>query len=134
MHDVISDYQGLVLSLGVLAALMLVQLLVVDMTGIRAKHVPGMPVEGGHDNFLFRAVRAHGNSNESLPTFLLITIFALAIGAHPGALNTLVMVFVCARAGHMLCYYLDWRIARSISFGVGLIAMAGLLVAGVLAI
>lgn len=134
MSELFAAYQGVICSLGLLAALMIVQMLVVDFTAIRRKHEPGMPVTEGHSSFLFRAVRAHGNSNESLPTFLLITAFAVAVGANAHWLNTLACVFVAARAGHMLCYYANWQILRSVSFGIGLLAMIGMLVVGLVAI
>ena len=50
----------------VLGALVLTQVLVADIAHMKAKHVPGMPVTGGHASFLFRAVRAHANTNENL--------------------------------------------------------------------
>lgn len=134
MSEMLEAYQGLICSLGLLAALMVVQMLVVDFTAIRRKHVPGMPVTEGHDSFLFRAARAHGNSNESLPTFILITVFAVAVQASPGWLNTLVAIFVAARAGHMVFYYMNYSVLRSVSFGIGLLAMIGMLVVGLLAI
>lgn len=133
MSEMLEAYRGLVCSLGVLASLMVIQILVVDFTSIRRKHVPGMPVTEGHDSFLFRAVRAHGNSNESLPTFILIAVFAVAVQANPGWLNALATVFVAGRAGHMLCYYADLQIGRSIAFGIGLLAMIGMLIVSVAA-
>ena len=134
MSEFTAAYQGLICSLGVLAALMVAQMLVLDFTAIRRKHVPGMPVTEGHDSFLFRAARAHGNSNESLATFLLIVAFAMAVEANPAWLNCLAWAFVAGRGGHMLCYYANWQIARSVSFGIGLLAMSGMLVTGLSAL
>lgn len=130
MSELLTNYQGVVWSLGLLAVLMVAQMLVVDFTGMQRKHVPGMPVTEGHGSWFFRAARAHGNSNESLPTFLLITVFALAVGANAAWLNALACIFVVGRAGHMLCYYANLQILRSVFFGIGLLAMIGMLVAG----
>lgn len=134
MNELLANYQGVICSLGMLAVLMVVQMLVVDIVGIRRKHVPGMSITEGHDSLLFRAARAHGNSNESLPTFLLITVFALAVGANANWLNALAWIFVGGRAGHMLCYYANLQILRSVFFGIGLLAMIGMLVGGLSAL
>ncbi len=134
MNELLASYHGLVLSLGALSALMIVQMLVLDFVGIRHKHVPGMPIVEGHDTLLFRTARAHGNSNESLPTFLLISAFAIGVQAHPQWLNALAAVFVAARAGHMVFYYMNYSVMRSVSFGIGLLAMIGMLMSGLAAI
>ena len=88
----------------------------------------GMPIAGGHDNFLFRAARAQGNTNENLGTFIMLALSAVALGASPAWANGLAWVFVAARLGHMLTYYMDLRPARSACFGVGLLALIGLAV------
>ena len=116
---------GALLAMGVLC---LVQALVADVAGIRAGHVPGMPIAGGHDDFLFRATRAQGNTNENLGAFLLLALAAVALGASSRWTNGLAWVFVAARLGHMLTYYVDLRPARSACFGVGLLALIGLAV------
>ncbi len=134
MENVMFNYALAVSSLGILALLMLVQILVLDFTGIRRGHPPGHPINSGPEDFLFRAARAHGNSNENLPTLLLIAAFCFLVNADPDWVNPLMLVFVAARAGHMLCYYADLRLARSISFGVGLVATIGLLMTGFLAL
>jgi len=120
-----------VLAMGAIAGLLLVQILVVDVTAIRARHKPGAPVEPDHRNFLFRAVRAHANTNESLAAFILLALFGIFSSAAPAWINALSWVYVAARLAHMLCYYADLRLARSISFGIGLAALVGLLVTGV---
>ncbi|WP_372764696.1 MAPEG family protein [Litorivivens sp.] len=134
MTTLLVDYAPAISALGVLALLMVIQTLVLDVTGIRRKHPPGTPVLSGPDDFLFRATRAHGNSNENLPTALAILSFCFIVGASPAWINNLMLLFVAARAGHMLCYYLDLRTARSISFGVGLLAMIGMLISGFVAL
>jgi uncharacterized MAPEG superfamily protein len=118
----------------VLAALVLAQVLVADVAGVRAKHVPGMPVTGGHGDFHFRAVRAHANTNESLPVLVLLMLLAVLLRADPRWTGYALWAFAAARAAHMVCYYLDLRTARSVAFGVGLFAQFVLLVIVALAL
>lgn len=111
-----------------LGFLILIQVLVVDVVSIRNKQVPGMPVTGGHESFHFRAVRAHGNTYENLGLYLLAFFCALLLGADAHWTAVAAWAFTAGRGAHMLCYYADWRIARSAAFGLGLIAQIGLLV------
>jgi uncharacterized MAPEG superfamily protein len=119
-----SALQGLVLP----AVLFLVQLLVADVAGMRSKHTPGTPVVGGHDDFLFRAVRAHANTNESLAAFILAAFAAIALAVDPVWVGRLVWGFALARGLHMAAYYADQRNLRSGAFVVGLVCMIGLIV------
>ena len=119
--------------MGSTGGLLLVQLLVLDVAGLKARHRPGTPVEPDHGNFLFRASRAHGNTNESIAAFILLGLFGVLSAAPAGWLNTLSWVYVLARIAHMLCYYANVQLLRSLSFGVGLAALLGMLVVGVLA-
>ncbi len=126
-------YQPLVLAMGAMALLFLLQLLVLDVAGIRAKHPPGMPVPADHTVFLFRATRAHANTNESIAVFILLALFGMFSGANPAWLNGAAWVYVAARAAHMTLYYLDLRLWRSVSFGIGLVALWAMLVTSALA-
>ena len=119
--------------MGATGGLLLIQLLVLDVAGLKARHRPGTPVEPDHGNFLFRASRAHGNTNESIAAFILLGLFGVLSAAPAGWLNTLSWVYVLARIAHMLCYYANVQLLRSLSFGVGLAALLGMLVVGVLA-
>jgi len=110
-----------------LAVLTLIQFAVADVAGIRAGHVPGAPVAGGHESFLFRATRAHANTNENLPLFLLLVLCCLLLAASPEWTGNWVWAFVAARGAHMAFYYADWRTPRSAAFVVGTIAQLGLL-------
>ena len=112
----------------VLAGLMFMQVLIADFAGIKAKHVPGMPVSEGHGSFLFRATRALANTNETLGLFLLLLVAALFLRADATWVNGLVWTYVAARAAHMACYYARWGLPRSVAFGLGLLAQFGLLV------
>lgn len=108
--------------------LAVLQALVADVAGIRAGHVPGMPVTVGHDAFLFRAVRAHANTNESLATFAVLSLAAVLAGAPAAWTNGLAWTFVGARVAHMLAYWADRRALRSASFAVSMVALVGLVV------
>jgi len=121
-------YQGLLCASAVLAALVIAQVLVADLAGMKAKHVPGMPVTGGHGDFHFRATRAHANTNENLPVQVLLTLLALLLAADPRWSAGAAWAFAAARAGHMTFYYFDLRLARSVAFGVGLAAQVALLI------
>jgi uncharacterized MAPEG superfamily protein len=125
-------YLPLALAMGAMGFLLLVQMLVLDVAGIRAKHVPGTPVPSDHKLFLFRATRAHANTNETIAAFILIGLFAMFSHASPGPLNVAAWVYVAARVGHMTCYYMDLRMARSVCFGLGLVALWAMLVIALL--
>jgi uncharacterized MAPEG superfamily protein len=126
-------YAATVFALGATAGLLLVQILVADVAGIRARHEPGTPIAADHASFLFRASRAHANTNESVAGFTLLAVFGIFAGAAPSWLAALAWTYVAGRAGHMLCYYLDQRVARSACFVVSLLALVGMLVVGVVA-
>lgn len=128
MHELLMPYHSSLMGLWVLAVLVLIQFGVADVAGIRAKHVPGMPVVEGHGSFLFRATRAHANSYENLGLFLLLVLLCILGSADPQWTRIGIWVFVAARAGHMACYYSDLRTLRSIAFTIGAIAEVGLLV------
>lgn len=108
------------------ATLMLIQLLVVDFASIKAKHAPGTPVPADPTSFLFRASRAHANTNESIALFVLLAIVAIFCAASSMWANAFAWLYVAGRLGHMLCYYADFRTARSLSFAVSLVALISL--------
>ena len=126
MPEFIAPYAPLLQALAALALLMLVQTLVADLAGMRAKHVPGMPVTSGHSDFFFRATRTLANTNENIGAFLVALLAAVWLGASPAWVNGLAWAFVAARAAYLVCYYADWRWPRSIVFGAGVAAQAGL--------
>jgi uncharacterized MAPEG superfamily protein len=117
-----------------LGVIVTVQFVVADVTGIRRKHVPGMPIGGGHDDFLFRATRTLANTSENLPLFVLLSAAAILLGAAPRWTTIGVWTFVAARAAFTVCYWADWRLARSTMFGVGQLGQLVLLVAGLRAL
>jgi len=133
MQDWLLPYATTVWMLGLMGILMLVQLSVLDVAGIRAGHVPGSPVTGDHGQFFFRAARAHANTNESIAIFMLAALFGIILHASPRWLNGAAVVFVAARGAHMLCYYGNVPLARSGAFVVAFIALIVMLAAGVAA-
>ena len=62
MTEALVPYQPAVLALGLFGFLYLAQLLVADVVGLSRRHTPGMPIDSGHDDLLFRAARAHANT------------------------------------------------------------------------
>lgn len=128
--DFIAPYASTVFAVGVLAAIQVLQQLVADLVAIRRKHEPGTALPGGHDDLLFRSGRAFANSVENTGVFLLTLAFAVLREADPSWVDRLVWAHVAGRAGHMVCYWLDARLARSLFFTIGLLAVIGLLVVG----
>jgi len=129
MHEALLAYHSTLVACTALAVLIMIQVLIADLASIRAKHVPGMPVTDGHASFHFRAVRAIGNTNETLGLFLLLAALALLLGANPKWVNALAWTYTAARAGHMGFYYARMGRARSIAFSVSVAAQLGLLIA-----
>lgn len=134
MQEALLAYQSTLCAATVLAGLLLLQVLIADVAGMRAKHVPGMPVIDGHASFHFRATRAFGNTNETLGLTLLLLALALLVGANPKWTNALAWTYVAARAGHMAFYYARLGLARSLAFGLGLAAQLGLLIVVAIAV
>ncbi|MCR9094708.1 MAG: MAPEG family protein [bacterium] len=123
-------YRTTIVCLGLAGGLLVLQLLVVDVAGLRRRHPPGLPIEPDPTDFLFRATRAHANTNESIAAFTLLAIFSVAVGADAAWTNGLATTWVLGRVAHMACYYAGWGPARSASFGLSLIALLGLFVNG----
>jgi len=127
MENLLTIYLPTIVSFGILGGMLLVQLVVADVLGIVGKHEPGAPIPTDHSKLLFRAHRAHANTNESVAAFIALTLFALAVSATPSWLNTLCQLYIAARLGHMVCYYLNLKILRSIIFAVSLLSLFGIL-------
>jgi len=69
----IEPYKITILVIGLTGFIFLLQLLVADIIGIKAKHTPGHPVTANHDDLLFRVSRTFSNSNESAAILILRT-------------------------------------------------------------
>lgn len=124
-----SFYEPYYLTIWALAAsglLLIVQLLVADLVAIRSGHRAGTPIAVDFDRFLFRSARAHANTNESIAAFALLAIAGMLSSASPIGLGALAWLYVAARVGHMLAYYANRKIPRSVAFGVSLFALVGM--------
>ncbi len=126
-------YESTVLAMGAMAGLMLIQLLVADATGIRLKHTPGSAVASDHDSFLFRSSRTVANTNESIAIFVLASLFCILSNANPVHTAYASWGFVAARAVYVVCYYGDFRLLRSVTFGISLLFLIALLIIGFVA-
>ncbi len=62
---------------------------------------------------------------------MLIAGFAIAVGAAPRLVNAGLAAFFGFRVLHMAAYYLDLRMLRSVTFGLGLVALLFVFAAGV---
>lgn len=131
--EIVNLYSSTVAALGVLGGLMLTQFLIADFTGIKRKHVPGETAVANHDDFLFRATRVVANTNESIGMFLVLLAFCVFSSVSPSTTSLAAWTFVGIRFVYALCYYLDIRVLRSIVFGLSLLVLLALLVAGTLA-
>jgi uncharacterized MAPEG superfamily protein len=130
MQDWLVPYSPTIWALWATGGLMIVQIVVADVAGIRVRHAPGTPVVADPQSFLFRAVRAHANTNESVAVFILLAVFGILAMVSPLTLNVLSWVYVAARAAHMMFYYAGIALLRSISFGVSLLALLGMFILG----
>ena len=126
----IEPYAGAISTLAALGALMIVQLLVADITGIRRRHVPGTPVTPNHADAHFRVTRTVENTNESIAIFIVLLLFCVLTGASPFWTTWSAWAYVICRVVYAVCYYGNLPTFRSISFGLSLIALLTLLVTG----
>lgn len=132
--DIVQGYEATILAVGTLACIMFGQLIVVDLVGIRKKHLPGAPVTADHSSFLFRASRAVANINESVGVFILTILFCLFAGGSAQYTAYAAWGFVVARFFYMLCYYFNLQVLRSVCFSLSLLNLLALLVIGFVAI
>ena len=129
----LNAYELTVYSWGALALLLLVQLIIADVMGIKLKHVPGTPPDANHGNPLFRASRTVANTNESIALYIIVSLFCVFNGADPTYTGYLSWAYVVGRVVYALCYYFNQPTMRSASFGVTLLVLLGMLIVGGLA-
>ncbi|MDV5170074.1 MAPEG family protein [Photobacterium rosenbergii] len=127
------EYQISIIVIGLVGLLMFIQLVIADIIAIKNKHIPGYPIKSNHRDFLFRASRAHLNTNESVAIFVLFVIFCFLSSASASVVNTCSLAYLTSRIGHMIFYYLDFKVLRSISFATSLVSLLALFFAGMLA-
>jgi len=84
-------------------------------------------VEGGEHPDVARVQRAHRNLQESLPMFFAIGLIAVLIGASPVGVAVCCGVFTAARVLHAIAYIRGVQPWRTIGFGVGTLALVGLM-------
>jgi uncharacterized MAPEG superfamily protein len=73
----------------------------------------GGPVKDARDeNLLFRIDRAHGNSVESIPPFLVPAILAMLVGVDPQLLAGLAWTFLAIRAAYAIIYVRGGPLAK----------------------
>ncbi|TMP34240.1 MAPEG family protein [Pseudoalteromonas rubra] len=133
MTELLVPYQLTILVLGLTGGLFLIQLAIVDIIAIKQKHPPGVAVTQDPQTLLFRSNRVFANSNETVGILLLVVLFAVFSGTHPGWLNGLAVTYLLSRVGHMVCYYLDLKLLRSISFGVCYLSLLAIFISGMTA-
>ncbi|USH04362.1 MAPEG family protein [Grimontia kaedaensis] len=131
MMDFVQPYIDTVLVLGLTGFLFFIQLMVADVVRLKAKCVPGYPIEPSHSSILFRATRAIENSNESAAILILFSLFAILSSADPDWVNTSAFIYLGGRILHMLCYYLNLKLGRSVAFVISLIGLLGMFIAGI---
>lgn len=119
-------YSSTILAVGLMGLTLLLQMIVVGVAGMKAKHRPGYPIEPDHQSFLFRATRAQANSNESIAIFILLVLFGMLSSANPSYLGNLALLTVVGRIAHMLFYYIGVGLARSMAFAVTLFGLLGM--------
>lgn len=130
MIESIQPYAATLWATAAIAGLIIAQGLVADFVAIARKHVPGTPVDPDHNDFLFRAVRAQANTNETVAVFLALVLFCIMGGASALWTNVLAWVYIGCRAGHMLFYYTKVPMLRSTAFTFSLLALIGMLGVG----
>lgn len=129
--EFMAPYALTVIVLGLSGMLFLLQLLIADVAGIKAGHTPGFSIEQNHDSFLFRANRALANSNESAAILILFSLFAVFSSAESSWVNTGALIYLGGRLGHMITYYANLKLLRSIAFAISLAGLIMVFVAGV---
>lgn len=130
--DWITVYTATWGALGGLATLMLLQVFIADIVAIRARQTPGITVNSGHDDPLFRVSRTVANTNETVAIFILAVLFCTLSGASATYTGYIAWAFVGLRTLYAICYYANWSRARSGAFALSLLALLSLLLLGLL--
>jgi uncharacterized MAPEG superfamily protein len=129
----LQPYAPVIVTIGLAGGLLLVQLIVADLSAIRAGHKAGTPIPPDFSRFYFRAARAHANTNESLAAFGLLAISGMAAGASPLWLNGLSAAYLASRLAHMAAYYANRKTPRSAAFGISLLVLLAMLAVNIAA-
>ena len=106
MPEFIAPYQPAVISLIALTLIVLVQSFLGAFLGfVKGGKVPGAPLEGGHDDVGFRALRCYQNGVENLPAFAAALIAAILVGASAATVNLLAILHLALRVVYSGVYY-----------------------------
>ena len=134
VETLFTAYESTILSIGILAALMFIQLLIADIVGLFGGHKPGSGVEVDHGVLHFRAVRTVANTNESIGIFILLVLFAIGVNASAELTAYAAWAFVGARTLYAVCYYTNQQILRSVCFAFSLLALIAIFVIALMAL
>jgi uncharacterized MAPEG superfamily protein len=95
-----------------------------------------MNKSGGYDNRMpreqqkalkglgARAKAAHENCFEATTFFAPTVLLVLALNAVNDTTAYLCIAFVVCRLLYLVCYWADWHLARSLFWGIGMVAIA----------
>jgi len=73
-----------------------------------------------------RIQRAHANSLENEPLFILLGLLWIFLGAHTGAIQIYAYTFFIARVLHSLCYVFKLQPWRTLMYTVGSLCLVGM--------
>ena len=132
--ELFDPYKITILVSGLTGLMMLIQIIVADVVAIKGQHTPGYPIAPDHKDFLFRAARVHENTNESISVFALFVLFGVLSSANSFYLDVFSVIYLVSRIAHMCFYYCNLKLARSISFALGLIGLVGMFITGLIAL
>ena len=106
MPDLIATYPMALLALGILAFSLTLQSFISGFykNGVK-KQMSGYPVEGTHDDLVYRIVRTHMNEVENFSAFFALSILAMIAGVGVTLLTWLIVVTVALRMLYWLLYY-----------------------------
>lgn len=88
--------------------------------------VLGFSITQDLGSLLFRAHRVLANSYESAAILILFALFGMLSSANPAWLNGCALAYLVGRVGHMMFYYGNLKIARSVAFAISFCALLGM--------
>ena len=101
----LADYQPALLALTILCLAVLAQSTLAGVLGFgKSGERPGHPLQGGHGDLSFRAIRTYANSTENLPAFAITVILAIIVGVTPTWVNWLAAIHVALRLVYWVIY------------------------------
>jgi len=123
----LTPYHTALVAFTILCLAVLIQSFIAGVFGLgKSEEVPGMPLQGSHQDFSFRALRTYGNSCENLPMFGFIVLLAIFAGVAPSWVNWLVVIHVAFRLLYWAVYYSGVGKVesgpRTISYVMGILA------------